>query len=86
MTVNLRTFEELLMTMTMAQKINKVGGWTPVMTGDKVEAMKHLGVANRAKSRGKQVTWASRRESYLSFAILSSLKKTVSQGQGNLRQ
>jgi len=34
----LTTFEEILMTMTMAQKINKSGWMDPVMTGDKVEA------------------------------------------------
>jgi len=56
------------------------------MTGDRMEAKIHLRCSYEGKNRGKLVTWASRRESYLSFSILSSLKKTVSQGQGNLWQ
>jgi len=54
------------------------------MTGDRVEATECLGAGKQVKKPGKWVTWASRRESYLSFSILSSLKKAVSQGQGSL--
>jgi len=77
-TVNLTTFVELLMTMTMTQKNNKVVGWTPVMTGDRKEAKTHLECSKQGKSKEIQETWASRRESYLSFSILYSRKKTVS--------
>jgi len=56
------------------------------MTGDRKEAKTHLECSKQVKNRGIWVTWASRRESYLSFSILFSLKKTVSQGQGNLWQ
>jgi len=48
------------------------------MTRDKLEAKTGLNCSKLCKSRGKWVTWAFRRESYLSFSVLSSLKKTVS--------
>ena len=59
-----------------------MGGWTPEMTGDKLEAKTHLECSKQGKSRGKQVTWASRRESYLSFSVLSSLEKMGVPGSG----
>jgi len=39
------------------------GGWTPAKTGDKTEAREGL---EGKKAMGKQVTWISKRESYLS--------------------
>jgi len=85
-TVNLTRFEELLMTMTMAQKINKSGWMDPSDDWGQSGGYDMPRCSKQGKSRGIWVTGASRRESYLSFSILSSLKKTVSQGQGNLRQ
>jgi len=43
------------MTMAMAQKINRTGGWTPVVIGDRVEAMTCLRCREMEK-RGKWET------------------------------
>ena len=82
MTVNLTTFEELLTTMTATQKINKSGGWTPVMTGDRLEAKTRLNAANTAKYRGMGNWSLQKGESYLSFSVLSSLEKMGVPGSG----
>jgi len=39
-----------------------VGGWTPELTGDRMEAKTCLRCSKQGKSRGKWVTLASRRE------------------------
>ena len=52
------------------------------MTGDKLEAKTHLECNKQGKSREKWVTLASRRESYLSFSVLSSLEKMGVPGSG----
>jgi len=52
------------------------------MTGDRVEAKTCLECSKQGKSSGKWVTWASRRESYLSFSVLSSLEKMGVPGSG----
>jgi len=39
-----------------------MGGWTPVVTGDRMEAKAHLTCKKKKKNRGKWVTWASRKE------------------------
>ena len=85
-TVNLTTFIELLATMMVTQKINKSGWMDPSDDWDKLEAKTRLECSKHGKIQVEWVTGASRRESYLSFSVLSPLKKTVSQGQGNLWQ
>ena len=59
-----------------------MGGWTPVMTGDRVEAKTCLECSKHGKNRGEWVTLTSRRESYLSFSVLSSLEKMGVPGSG----
>ncbi len=64
-------------------KCPKVRNWPQEGPEDREEAWGQLG----AQTWRKWATWASRRESCLSFSVLSSTcKRRASQGQGSLQQ
>jgi len=78
----LTTFEELLTTMAMMQKNNKSGWMDSSVNWGQSGGYGMLRCNKTVENRGKWVTLASRRESYLSFSILSSLEKMGVPGSG----